>query len=63
MLSPKNHIRGKCMHDATETSVNWAAVQPCRGTTKQKAGARPAFSVLLVESEDQYFAMTGPPKR
>jgi hypothetical protein len=42
MLSPKNHIRGKCMRDATEARIDWAAVQP-----NKKAGARPAFSVLV----------------
>jgi hypothetical protein len=29
----------------------------------KKAGARPAFRYLFAESEDQYFAITGPPQR
>jgi hypothetical protein len=39
MLSPKNHIRGKCMRDTTTAGMDYAAVQP-----NKKAGARPAFS-------------------
>jgi hypothetical protein len=42
MLSPKNHIRGKRMRDATVASVDKAAVQPNR-----KAGVKPAFSYLI----------------
>jgi hypothetical protein len=33
----------------------------CR--TNKKAGARPAFSNQIRVSEDQYFAITGPPQR
>jgi hypothetical protein len=38
-LSPKNHIRGKCVHNKTAASDNYAAVQ-----TNKKAGMKPAFS-------------------
>jgi hypothetical protein len=39
MLSPKNHIRGKCMRDTTVASADYAGVQP-----NKKAGVKPAFS-------------------
>jgi len=37
MLSPKNHMRGKCMR------YNRDGCRGRGGTTKQKAGAKPAF--------------------
>jgi hypothetical protein len=46
MLSPKNHIRGKCRYNTTDASVDQAAVQPNNQTNK-KAGVEPAFSVLV----------------
>jgi hypothetical protein len=42
MLSPKNHIRGKYMHDTTMEGTDDPAVQP-----NKKAGVEPAFSVLV----------------
>jgi hypothetical protein len=55
MLSPKNHIRGKCVRSAAGAGVAYVAVQP------KKAGARPAFSHSMRAVRGQYFAMRGPP--
>jgi hypothetical protein len=41
MLSPKSHIRGKCMRNTTGAGGDNLAVQPSK-----KAGARPAFSLV-----------------
>jgi hypothetical protein len=38
MLSPKNHIRGKCTRNATIAGIDYAAAQPSK-----KAGVSPAF--------------------
>jgi hypothetical protein len=58
-LSPKCHIDGEIMRDAIFAGDENAEVQ-----ASKKAGARPAFSgISFGESEDQYFAMTGPPQR
>jgi hypothetical protein len=54
MLSPKNHIRGKCMRNATDASVDCAAVQP----DERPALSRPLQS-WSVESSAQYFAIAG----
>jgi len=59
MLSPKNHIRGKCMRGATKAGVGQTAVQP-----NKKAGVEAGlFGIRFVESEDQYLAMPALPKR
>ena len=55
MLSPKNHIRGKCMRNATEASVEQAVVQP-----DEKAGVEPAFcSPARLKAAIGIFAITG----
>jgi hypothetical protein len=41
MLSPKNHIRGKCMRDATDAQTI------SRYNQAKKAGVKPAFSVWV----------------
>ncbi|MFG3593349.1 hypothetical protein [Bradyrhizobium sp. RDI18] len=52
MLSRKYHISGKSMRSTTIPGAGRASLQP-----NKKAGARPAFS-MLVESDDQYLAIT-----
>jgi hypothetical protein len=55
MLSPKNHIRGKCVRNAA------GAGEPMLRRNQKKADARPAFSHSMRAVRGQYFAMTGPP--
>jgi hypothetical protein len=55
MLSPKNHIRGKCVRNAA------GAGAPMLRRNQKKADARPAFSHSMRAVRGQYFAMTGPP--
>jgi hypothetical protein len=55
MLSPKNHIRGKCVRGAARAGGTYVAVQP------KKAGVEPAFSHSMRAVRGQYLAMTGPP--
>jgi hypothetical protein len=56
MLSPKNHIRGKCVRSAAGAGLAYVAVQP-----NKKAGVEPAFSHSMRAVRGQYLAMTGPP--
>ena len=56
MLSPKNHIRGKRMRDATVASVDKAAYNQ-KG--RREAGLF-IFNLMRV-ARGQYFAMSGPP--